>query len=134
MFLVLVITILVASFSIMGNLIMTVYEKGREIAVIKTLGASPGGILKIFVVQGFCIGVVGTLLGVGLGLLACWLNLTIGVPIDPEVYYMDQLPTHVEANAVIAIAAAGVIISVLATIYPAYMAARMEVVKGLRAD
>jgi len=134
MFIVLVITILVASFSIMGNLIMTVYERGREIAVLKTLGAAPGGILKVFVIQGFGIGLVGTLGGVGMGLALCLLNAVKPYPLDPDVYYMDGLPTQVDPSAVVAIAAAGIVISVLATIYPAYVAARMEVVRGLRSD
>jgi lipoprotein-releasing system permease protein len=132
MFLVLAITILVASFSIVGNLIMVVVEKSREIAVLKTLGASDGGVLRVFVIQGFVIGIIGTVLGVGLGLSACWLGEEIGLPLDPDVYYIDRLPIHVEPWAVVAVGVAGIAISIVATLYPAYMAARMEVVKGLR--
>jgi lipoprotein-releasing system permease protein len=134
MFLILVVIILVASFSIMGTLIMTVYEKGREISILKTLGASLPEIVRVFVVQGFGIGFLGIFVGVGLGLLACWLNVTVGVRIPADVYYMDRLPTHVEPVAVTSIALAGLIISVLATIYPAYLAARMDVVAGLRKE
>jgi lipoprotein-releasing system permease protein len=132
MFLVLAIIILVASFSIVGNLIMVVIEKAKEIAVLKTLGASDTGVMKIFVVQGFFIGLVGTIVGVILGLIVCWLNIRFGVPLDPDVYYIDRLPMHVEPSSVIAVAAAGIVISVIATLYPAFIAARLRVVEGLR--
>jgi lipoprotein-releasing system permease protein len=132
MFLVLAIIILVASFSIIGNLIMIVVEKGREIAVLKTLGASHRGVMKIFWVQGFFIGVVGTTLGVSNGLLACWIGITWGLPLDPDVYYIDRLPIAVEWLSVSQVALAGMLISVLATLYPAYLSARVLPVEGLR--
>ncbi len=132
MFLVLAIIILVASFSIVGNLIMVVVEKAREIAVLKTLGASDVGVTRIFIVQGFFIGLVGTAIGVALGLLACFLSDRYGVGIPPDVYYIDRLPIHVEPVAVALVAAAGLVISVAATIYPAQIAARMRPVQGLR--
>jgi lipoprotein-releasing system permease protein len=132
MFLVLAIIILVASFSIVGNLIMVVIEKAREIAVIKTLGASDAGVMKIFVTQGFFIGLVGTVVGVSLGLLACWAGIVFGLPLDPDVYYIDKLPIHIEPTSVIAVAAAGIVISVIATVYPAYIAARLRPIHGLR--
>jgi lipoprotein-releasing system permease protein len=132
MFLVLAIIILVASFSIIGNLIMVVVEKAKEIALLKTLGSSNQGVMKIFVVQGFFIGLVGTTIGVANGLIACWLGKTWGLPLDPDVYYIDRLPITVEWPSVAAIAAAGVFISVLATLYPAYMGAQVEPVEGLR--
>jgi lipoprotein-releasing system permease protein len=132
MFLVLAIIILVASFSIVGNLIMVVIEKAKEISILKTLGAGDPGVMKIFVVQGFFIGLVGTLIGVSVGLLVCWIGIHYGLPLDPDVYYIDRLPIHVEASAVAAVAAAGILISVVATLYPAYIAARMQIVKGLR--
>jgi lipoprotein-releasing system permease protein len=132
MFLVLAIIILVASFSIVGNLIMVVVEKAREIAVLKTLGASDVGVTRIFIVQGFFIGLVGTAIGVALGLIACFLSDRYGVGIPPDVYYIDRLPIHVEPVAVALVAAAGLVISVAATIYPAQIAARMRPVQGLR--
>jgi len=132
MFLVLAIIILVASFSIVGNLIMVVVEKAREIAVLKTLGASDSGVTRIFIVQGFFIGLVGTAIGVTLGLIACLLAERYGVGIPPDVYYIDRLPVHVEPVAVVLVAAAGLVISVGATIYPARIAARLRPVQGLR--
>jgi lipoprotein-releasing system permease protein len=132
MFLVLAIIILVASFSIVGNLIMVVVEKAKEIALLKTLGASDSGVTKIFVTQGFFIGAVGTLLGTFHGLLACELGKRFGLPLDPDVYYIDRLPIHEDAASIAAIVFAGLLISVVATLYPAVVAARLRPVEGLR--
>jgi lipoprotein-releasing system permease protein len=134
MFLVLAIIILVASFSIVSNLIMVVVEKAKEIALLKTLGATDASVVSIFVAQGFFIGLVGMIVGVTHGLVACYLGRVYGLPLDPEVYYIDQLPIHVESLAVIAVAVAGVAISVVATLYPAFMAARLRPMEGLRYD
>ena len=132
MFLVLAIIILVASFSIVGNLIMVVVEKAREIAVLKTLGASDSGVTRIFIVQGFFIGLVGTAIGVYLGLCACLFADTYGIGIPPDVYYIDRLPVHVDMWSVLQVGAAGLLISVAATIYPAQIASRLRPVEGLR--
>jgi lipoprotein-releasing system permease protein len=134
MFLVLAIIILVASFSIVGNLIMVVVEKGKEIALLKTLGASDTGVMGVFVMQGFFIGLVGTVAGVIEGLLICLVCKVFGFPINPDVYYIRTLPIHVEPFSVGAIALAGLVISALATLYPAFMAARLRPAEGLRHD
>jgi lipoprotein-releasing system permease protein len=70
--------------------------------------------------------------GVSLGLLACWAGIVFGLPLDPDVYYIDKLPIHIEPTSVIAVAAAGIVISVIATVYPAYIAARLRPIHGLR--
>ncbi|MCB9565468.1 MAG: ABC transporter permease [Kofleriaceae bacterium] len=132
MFLVLAIIILVASFSIIGNLIMVVVEKGKEIALLKTLGATDQGVMRIFVMQGFFIGAVGTLSGVVTGLIVCWACARWGFPINPDVYYIDKLPIHVDMPSVALIGTAGLLISVVATIYPALIAARLRPAVGLR--
>ncbi len=132
MFLVLGIVILVASFSIVGNLIMVVVEKGREIALLKTLGASDVGVMQLFAIQGLLIGVVGTVLGVASGLIGCWAGKRFGLPLNPDVYYIDRLPIHVDPASVIASAAAGVLISIAATFYPALLAARVRPSAGMR--
>jgi lipoprotein-releasing system permease protein len=132
MFLVLGIVILVASFSIVGNLIMVVVEKGREIALLKTLGASDAGVMQLFAIQGLLIGVIGTALGLVTGLVACWAGKKFGLPLNPDVYYIDRLPIHVDPQSVIAAAAAGVVISIAATFYPAMLAARVRPATGLR--
>jgi len=132
MFLVLAIIILVASFSIVGNLVMVVVEKGKEIALLKTLGASDRGVTWIFITQGFFIGAIGTGLGVAYGLVGCVLAKRFGIPINPDVYYIDRLPIHIDVPSVALIAAAGMLISVGATVYPAMVASRLAPSVGLR--
>jgi lipoprotein-releasing system permease protein len=132
MFLVLGIVILVASFSIVGNLIMIVVEKAREIALLKTLGGGDGSIMLIFVIQGLLIGLVGVALGLHTGLIFCWLGKHIGIPLNPDVYYIDRMPIHVEWPAVAVIAAAGVLISLVATVYPALVAGQVRPAAGMR--
>ncbi|HUS32137.1 MAG TPA: FtsX-like permease family protein [Kofleriaceae bacterium] len=132
MFLVLGIVILVASFSIVGNLIMVVVEKGREIALLKTLGASDASLMLVFAIQGVLIGLIGTALGVGTGLLACYLGKTFGIPLNPDVYYIDKMPVHVDPQSVLITAFAGVMISMAATFYPAFVAARVRPAAGMR--
>ena len=132
MFLVLGIVILVASFSIVGNLIMVVVEKAREIALLKTLGASNFGVMQLFSIQGLMIGMIGTVLGIATGLLACWAGRRYGLPLNPDVYYIDRLPIHVDPQSVAAAAAAGILISIAATLYPALLAARVRPAAGMR--
>jgi lipoprotein-releasing system permease protein len=132
MFIVLGIVILVASFSIVGNLIMVVFEKGREIALLKTLGATNWAVMWLFVLRGLMIGTIGTMLGVGMGLGACVLAKRYGIPLNPDVYYINKLPIHIDASSVILIAAAGVVISGLAALYPALLAIRIRPATGLR--
>ncbi|MBA2538337.1 MAG: ABC transporter permease [Deltaproteobacteria bacterium] len=132
MFLVLGIVILVASFSIIGNLIMVVVEKQREIALLKTLGASDIGVMQLFAVQGMIIGFIGTALGVTTGLLGCLAMEKFGLPLNPDVYYIDRLPIHVDPQSVLAAAVTGVLISIGATLYPALLAARVRPAIGMR--
>ncbi len=132
MFLVLGIVILVASFSIVGNLIMVVVEKAREIALLKTLGASDVGVTQLFAIQGMMIGLIGTILGIATGLLGCWAGKQFGLPLNPDVYYIDKLPIHVDPQSVAAAAAAGILISIAATLYPAFLAARVRPAAGMR--
>jgi lipoprotein-releasing system permease protein len=132
MFLVLGIVILVASFSIVGNLIMVVVEKGREIALLKTLGASSASVMMIFVMQGLLIGLVGTGLGVGMGRAACWYADVHGLPLNPDVYYINRLPINVDNASMLLVTLAGVLISVVATLYPGFLATRIRPAAGMR--
>ncbi len=132
MFVVLGIVILVASFSIVGNLIMVVVEKQREIALLKTLGATDMTITQLFAVQGLIIGVIGTVLGIAFGLVGCWAGKKFGLPLNPDVYYIDKLPIHVDPTSVVAAAIAGVAISIAATLYPALLASRVRPAAGMR--
>ncbi len=134
MFVVLTFIILVASFSIVAMLIMIVIEKGREIAILKSMGASNGGIMRTFMFQGTVIGVVGALLGLILGLGICYFLKTVGMPLDSEVYYISTLPVEVNPLEVVVILVSTIIISLLATLYPSYQAARLRPVEGLRYD
>jgi len=132
MFLVLGIVILVASFSIVGNLIMVVVEKQREIALLKTLGASDPGIMQLFAIQGLLIGLIGTMLGVATGLVACYIGKRVGIPLNPDVYYIDRMPVNVDSQSVAMTFLAGVLVSIVATFYPAILGARVRPATGMR--
>lgn len=132
MFIILTFIILVASFSIVCLLIMIVIEKGREIAIMKSMGATNRSIMGIFVIQGGAIGVLGTALGLGLGLLVTHLIASWGIQLDPDVYYISQLPIEVRPMEVTLICTSAVLISLLATVYPSIQAAKLDPVEGLR--
>ena len=134
MFIILTFIILVASFSIVCLLIMIVIEKGREIAVMKSMGATDGSIQRIFVLQGSVIGVLGTTIGLGLGLGLCRLIANWGIALPTDVYYLSHIPVEVRPAEVAIICVAAILISLLATIYPAIQAARLSPVEGLRYD
>lgn len=132
MFLLLILVILVATFSIVGNLMMIVVEKAREVAVLKTMGAEKRSISHLFVLQGLLIGLLGSGAGIAFGLAgAFWVIPTLPVPV--AALGVDNLPSHVEWSAVASVFALAIGLSALATIYPARMAANLSVVRGLRA-
>jgi ABC-type lipoprotein release transport system permease subunit len=134
MFIALAMIVMVASFLIVATLVMIVLQRGKEIAIMKSLGASDASIMKIFVVQGLIVGVGGAVLGVVVGVLICLVLERFGVKLDEKVFYIEKLPVVMEWGEVSAIATAAVIISYLATIYPAMTAAQLRPVQGLRDD
>ncbi len=131
MFVILVLIILVASFNIVGTLIMNVIEKSREIAILKAMGATKKGIMAIFMLQGFFIGLAGTLIGIAGGYILVYrFNNVIRLPAD--VYYLSHLPIKMKLIDFIAVSLSALTISFLATIYPAWQAAKLNPVEPLR--
>jgi len=141
LFIVLGIIVLVAAFNIATTLIMVVMEKSRDIAILRAMGANARSIMKIFVLEGFVIGVLGTGLGGILGVLLAhyadpvikWLERTFGLRIfDQAVYGMEHFPAEIVLSDVLAVMAMALSISLLATIYPAWRASRMDPAEALR--
>ncbi|HVY40741.1 MAG TPA: ABC transporter permease [Polyangia bacterium] len=132
MFVVLTFIALVASFSIVSNLIMLVTEKAREVAILKSMGARDGAILRVFFAEGLYIGLLGLGLGLVLGIGGCLLLSHYGLPLDPDVYYIQRLPVVMRASEIAAVNLAALGLCCLATLYPAMLASRMRPVDGLR--
>ncbi|MFO0573250.1 MAG: FtsX-like permease family protein [Polyangia bacterium] len=132
MFIALCFIILVAAFSIVSNGIMLVLEKGREIAILKSMGAADGAVMRIFVLLGLSMGVVGTALGLIHGCLLCVAFDRLGLPLDTDVYYITKLPVTVDPRELTLVLVSSLLLSLLATLYPAWMAARLRPVEGLR--
>jgi len=127
--------VLVAAFGVIITLILTVTQKVREIGVLSALGATPRGILRIFVYQGLAMGLLGTIAG---GLLGCGLAWYLDryrvIRLDPEIYLLDHLPFVVQPSDLAWVLSIAVAVSLLATIYPAWRAARLDPVEALRRD
>ncbi|GBC60055.1 ABC transporter permease [Desulfonema ishimotonii] len=133
MFVILTLIILVAAFNIASSLIMMVMEKKRDIAILKAMGATDRSIRRIFVFKGVVIGTVGTILGVMSGTLLCFLLKRYEfISLPSEVYYITTLPVLLKATDVCLIGAAALFICLLATLYPAYLAARTNPAEALR--
>ena len=143
MFLILTLIILIAAFNIISSLIMLVKDKGRDIAILRTMGATPGMIMRVFFVAGASIGVVGTALGCALGLafadniqvLRGWVEgLTNTDLFAAEIYFLTHLPARVDPGEVAVVVAMALGLSLLATIYPSWRAARLDPVEALRRE
>ncbi len=128
------IIIVVAAGLIVATVIMLVLEKRKEIAVLKALGVSDGGIVKIFLTEGLQIGLVGSVLGLVTGLIWCLVIEKFGIKLDPQVYYIPALPVKVEPFQTALAVVIAVLISFLASIYPALKASQVEPVEGLKAE
>ncbi|WDU57100.1 lipoprotein-releasing ABC transporter permease subunit [Taylorella equigenitalis] len=141
MFMILTLIVAVAAFNLLSSLVMSVKDKQSDIAILRTLGASPRSIGLIFLIQGALIGIIGSLVGVALGCLIAY-NIETIIPfienllgiefINPEVYFISQLPSQVNLNEVFFIATTSIILSLLATIYPSWRASKLQPAEVLR--
>ncbi|HVI95413.1 MAG TPA: FtsX-like permease family protein, partial [Anaeromyxobacter sp.] len=126
--------VLVATFTILATLVMLVLEKRKEIGVLKSMGAGVPSVMKIFVAEGVIIGAIGTAFGLILGYGTCLLVDKVGIPLDPEVYYISNLPVVMDPSQFTLVAFTALALSYLATLYPATKAARLNPVDGLRSE
>jgi lipoprotein-releasing system permease protein len=141
MFIILTLIVAVAAFNLVSSLVMTVTDKQADIAILRTLGATPLSIMEIFVIQGSVIGVVGTLLGTLSGVITA-LNIETIVPaierafgvrfLAPDVYYISDLPSQLQWADVVTVAGVSLLLSLVATLYPSYRAARVNPAEALR--
>ncbi|MBC7780021.1 MAG: lipoprotein-releasing ABC transporter permease subunit [Proteobacteria bacterium] len=141
MFIILSLIVAVAAFNIVSTLVMVVTEKRADIAILRTLGATPASVMGIFVIQGALIGVFGTLLGVGGGVLLA-ANVDVVVPfiersfgvqfLTKDIYFISELPSEVRAADVVFIASISLLLSFFATLYPSWRASRINPAQALR--
>jgi lipoprotein-releasing system permease protein len=141
MFLILTLIILVAAFNIISGQIMMVKDKGRDIAILRTMGATRGMILRIFLLTGASIGIIGTALGFVLGVafadniesIRHWLQGLTGTELfSAEIYFLSRLPAIIDPGEVASVVAMALALSLLATLYPSWRAARLDPVEALR--
>jgi lipoprotein-releasing system permease protein len=141
MFMILALIVLVAALNIVSGLTMLVKDKGHDIAILRTMGATRGAILRVFFITGASIGTVGTLAGFLLGLVICWnvepirqfiSELTRTEIFSPELYFLSQLPAEMDPRETISVIVMALALSFLATLYPAWRAARLDPVEALR--
>ncbi|HMN20450.1 MAG TPA: lipoprotein-releasing ABC transporter permease subunit [Ottowia sp.] len=141
MFIILTLIVAVAAFNLVSTLVMTVQDKRADIAILRTLGASPASIMKVFVVQGALVGVIGTLAGLALG-LAIAFNIDVIVPalerlfhasfLPKDVYLISQMPSDPQAGDIVPIGVISLLLSFVATIYPSWRASRVNPAEALR--
>ncbi|MGE0232329.1 MAG: lipoprotein-releasing ABC transporter permease subunit [Flavobacteriaceae bacterium] len=141
MFLILMLIVLVAALNIISGLIMLVKDKGHDIAILRTMGATRGAIMRVFFITGASIGVAGTLAGLLLGVVMCLnvenirqflSNLTGTELFAPELYYLSKLPSDLNPGEVVTVVVMSLVLSFLATLYPSWRAARLDPVEALR--
>ncbi len=141
MFLILTLIILVAALNIVSGLIMLVKDKSGDIAILRTMGAARGAVMRVFLIAGASIGVFGTLLGFAIGVIFClniesirqFLSSLTGTELfNPEIYFLSRMPAEMDPGEVISVVAMSLSLSFLATLYPSWRAARLDPVEALR--
>jgi ABC-type lipoprotein release transport system permease subunit len=132
MFIALLFVVLVASFGILASNLMSVMEKSKEIAILKAMGTPDSGILRVFVAEGLCVGILGSFGGIGMGLALCWALDRFGLPLNENVYYIEKLPVVVNPLEVALVGVAALVIVCFSSLYPALVASRLRPVDGLR--
>jgi len=143
MFLILALIVAVAAFNLLSSLVMAVKDKQSDIAILRTIGATPREIGRIFLIQGALIGVVGTAAGVGLGMLVAY-NIDVIVPfiermlgvqfLPQQIYFISELPSNPQASDIVVIGLTSLVLSLLATLYPSWRASRLQPAQVLRHD
>ena len=132
-YIILSLIIAVATFNILGSLSMSVIEKRRDIGILRSMGATEKSVLKIFMFEGLLIGIVGTLLGVIIGYLICYIQIKFNIyPLDPSQYKIDSLPVEIRVSDFFFISGASMLLSFLASLYPAKRAAKVNPISAIK--
>lgn len=134
MFVILTLIVFVAAFNVAGSLVMMVIEKTHDIGVLRALGVPARSVLRLFVLQGVLIGVAGVFAGALFGSGVCWFLARFGIRLPSDVYYIDKLPVDMQAPDVIIVVAGTLLLTLLAALYPAWRAARLDPVTAIRFD
>ncbi len=141
MFIILSLIVLVAALNIISGIMMLVKDKGRDIAILRTMGATKGAIMRVFLITGASIGVVGTLAGLILGVVFCFYieeirqfvqSMTGTTLMDPKVYYLTRLPADIDVSETAWIVVFALVLTLLATLYPSWRASKLDPVEALR--
>ncbi|MBX7081825.1 MAG: ABC transporter permease [Nannocystaceae bacterium] len=132
MFIALLFVVLVASFGILASNLMSVLEKSKEIAILKAMGTTDRGIMRVFIAEGLCVGILGSVGGIAMGLGLCWALDRYGLPLNENVYYVEKLPVVVDSFEVALVGVSALVIVCLSSLYPALVASRLRPVDALR--